>query len=138
MPACLAPKQTSYTGKIASVYGWGRTIDLPSGDCVDPDKKSKNSHVLRMTEVTIISNRQCENSKGKILECTEDNQIAVVNVTYEDRLTDAMFCAISPGRDTCQGDSGGPLTVEENGKHTLVGVVSWADGCAKVKYFRQV
>ena len=30
------------------------------------------------------------------------------------------------------GDSGEPLTVREGDKHSLVGVVSWAAGCAEV------
>ena len=68
-----------------------------------------------------------------------------------------MLCAGAPGKDSCQvpglkllhqiptryqpdqsfqGDSGGPFTVksEETNQHDLVGVVSWGDGCAAVKY----
>ena len=47
-------------------------------------------------------------------------------------LTDDMLCGYKSEKGSCQGDSGGPLTVEADGKHTLVGVVSWGPGCAQV------
>lgn len=44
-----------------------------------------------------------------------------------------MMCAgdLAGGQSTCQGDSGGPLMAPIDGGYRLVGVVSWADGCAK-------
>ncbi|XP_066252131.1 clotting factor G beta subunit-like [Euwallacea similis] len=47
------------------------------------------------------------------------------------------LCAgyLSGGIDTCQGDSGGPLQVlDENGRYSLLGIVSFGFHCALPKY----
>ncbi|CAM2890091.1 serine protease [Saccharomonospora xinjiangensis] len=49
--------------------------------------------------------------------------------TFRSFDADTMVCAgyDSGGVDACQGDSGGPLLV----KGTVIGIVSWGDGCAE-------
>lgn len=49
--------------------------------------------------------------------------------SYDTYNPDIMTCAGYPqgGTDACQGDSGGPLVVGD----TLIGIVSFGDGCAK-------
>nr|CAD7455333.1 unnamed protein product [Timema tahoe] len=63
--------------------------------------------------------------KGPTNEC---------NITYAGRITDKMICVYQVTADipqgTCQGDSGGPLTYAG----ILVGVVSFAKGCAYKDY----
>jgi trypsin len=52
------------------------------------------------------------------------------NSNYSFILDDeSMICAAAPNKDSCTGDSGGPL-FDDSG--TIVGVVSFGDGCAKI------
>jgi secreted trypsin-like serine protease len=67
------------------------------------------SDYLRRAVVPVISDQGCAASYGN----------------YNPR---SMLCAgyAQGGTDACQGDSGGPLVVGD----TLIGIVSWGDGCA--------
>jgi len=107
-PACLPSTQgdgSEYEGKTAVVSGWGA---LSSG--------GSYPWVLMKVEVATMSNKCCCQNAEKSHSCPE--------------IDDSMICAASPGKDTCLGDSGGPLIIDENGKITLIGVVSWR-GCAE-------
>ena len=89
---------------------------------------------MKQTTQTIISNRKCKEGRGLMYHCDQTTNTTVPReVNYRGRIFGGMMCAVSPGRDACRLDSGGPLTVEGNGKNILVGVISWAEGCAKVR-----
>lgn len=68
------------------------------------------SEVLRKATVPVISDSDCSADYG----------------IYDPA---GMVCAGYPrgGIDACQGDSGGPLVVGD----TLIGLVSWGEGCAQ-------
>ena len=129
-PACLAPRDTNYAGKTASLYGWGKTKDeaRPSNaGCPQYDL----SPVLKETTQTIITNSECNQSSGTTLRC-KNGTVTEEPLSYNGKVTEDMVCGIKTGTGTCYGDSGGPLTVEVDERHTLVGVSSWTGGCARV------
>ena len=63
---------------------------------------------------------------------------AICNQAYSDSITDAMICAgyAEGGKDSCQGDSGGPFVcLNDDGKATMTGIVSFGSGCAYAGYY---
>ncbi|KAI1305287.1 Coagulation factor XI [Halotydeus destructor] len=50
------------------------------------------------------------------------------------KITSDHICAGSSERDACVGDSGGPLTTVQDGRHYIVGLVSWGVTCGDLKY----
>jgi secreted trypsin-like serine protease len=96
-------------GTSACVTGWGATAEGSSGS-ID----------LLGAEVPVVSNDVCNQPES-----------------YGGDVTATMLCAGKKegGIDSCQGDSGGPLSAQIGGNTTLIGVVSWGEGCARrLKY----
>eukprot|EP00091_Calanus_sinicus_P025338 TRINITY_DN961_c0_g1_i11.p1 TRINITY_DN961_c0_g1~~TRINITY_DN961_c0_g1_i11.p1 ORF type:complete len:393 (-),score=100.03 TRINITY_DN961_c0_g1_i11:80-1258(-) len=108
IPACLPTDRTQqYTDWEAVVSGWGTTSEGGS-----------TSSVLKETTQTILS------STDPI--CVRGSQDSPV--------PNSKMCGYKAGTDSCQGDSGGPLVVKEDGRWTVVGVVSYGLGCARTGY----
>ncbi|KAB0802529.1 hypothetical protein PPYR_04715 [Photinus pyralis] len=110
-PVCL-PKDTDdlYVGRKGIAAGWGTL-----------QEEGKPSCLLQEVEVPIISNEECRATNYS-----------------EKMISDNMMCAGYPatgGKDSCQGDSGGPFIIERPDKrYSLIGVVSWGNGCARPGY----
>lgn len=91
-------------GAPLSVTGWGATEE--DGDTV---------RVLRFLEnIPVILRAVCNEP-----------------LSYDGAITENMFCAGVPGKDSCQGDSGGPVTAGTKASPRLAGVVSWGEGCGR-------
>ena len=84
--------------------GWGTT-----------QEGGRVSDVLKVTEQTILSSTDPDCVRG-----SQDSPVP-----------NSKMCAYRQGTDSCQGDSGGPLVVREDGRWTVVGVVSYGIGCAR-------
>lgn len=107
-PACLPDKsRLTYEGwSRTTATGWGT---LSSGGVL-PEK-------LQKVKLAPVSDQVCEAALG-------DGRI----------IDDVMICAgpKEGGRDTCQGDSGGPLVTRDSRPgFSLIGIVSFGDGCAR-------
>merc|ERR1712127_551875 len=105
VPACL-PTNTNnnYVNADAVVSGWGTTSE-----------GGRTSSVLKETTVKIVSQ--------------SDSTCRPYGT-----LPNTKMCAYRQNTDSCQGDSGGPLVLQEDGRNTVVGVVSYGNGCARTGY----
>lgn len=88
-------------GRSFTVTGWGVT---------DMDADALPT-VLQTVQVPFVGFKQCAQA-------------------YPDLQAGTAICAGTEGRDSCQGDSGGPLMVQRKGRWTVLGTVSWGEGCA--------
>ncbi|OQR70059.1 serine proteinase stubble-like [Tropilaelaps mercedesae] len=109
MPICLPEKGADFTGRTATVAGWG---------AIEPGSKLR-PRTLQNVQVPVMRNEQCERWHRR----------QGINL----RIHAEMMCAGYEfgGRDSCQGDSGGPLMFSDNGVWYLIGVVSAGYSCAK-------
>lgn len=88
------------------VSGWGM---LRSGGFKLPN-------ILQKVEVPLVSQDECN-----------------APASYDGDIKDHMICAgfKQGGKDSCQCDSGGPLFMKSENTFSLVGIVSYGDGCAR-------
>jgi len=114
-PVCLPDMGADFTGMSGWLAGWGSNSsswnnDTQKGEFTSPFK-------LMEKEMQIVGRKDCS-SNWK-------------NQDFPRTITSGMICANSTtptGAENaaqCSGDSGGPLTVEMDGKHILVGDVSF-------------
>ncbi|XP_053621135.1 serine protease filzig [Plodia interpunctella] len=108
VPICMPPDNSDFTGRMATVTGWGR---LKYGGGVPA--------VLQEVQVPVIENSAC--------------QEMFLTAGHQKNIRKSFICAgyANGQKDSCEGDSGGPLVLQRSdGRWQLVGTVSHGIRCA--------
>ncbi|XP_037929671.1 serine protease filzig-like [Teleopsis dalmanni] len=108
VPICMPSDQADFTGRMATVTGWGR---LKYGGGVPS--------VLQEVQVPIIENSVCQ----EMFHTAGHNK----------KILSSFLCAgyANGQKDSCEGDSGGPLVLQrQDGRYELAGTVSHGIKCA--------
>ncbi|KAJ3649176.1 hypothetical protein Zmor_020931 [Zophobas morio] len=108
IPICLPRDNEDFTGRMATVTGWGR---LKYGGGVPS--------VLQEVQVPIMENHVCQ----EMFRTAGHSKV----------ILDSFLCAgyANGQKDSCEGDSGGPLVLQRpDGRYQLTGTVSHGIKCA--------
>ncbi|XP_067630336.1 serine protease filzig isoform X2 [Eurosta solidaginis] len=108
VPICMPNDHADFTGRMATVTGWGR---LKYGGGVPS--------VLQEVQVPIIENSVCQ----EMFHTAGHNK----------KILSSFLCAgyANGQKDSCEGDSGGPLVLPRpDGRYELAGTVSHGIKCA--------
>ncbi|KAG5884318.1 hypothetical protein JTB14_023740 [Gonioctena quinquepunctata] len=108
IPICLPRDGEDFTGRMATVTGWGR---LKYGGGVPS--------VLQEVQVPIMENHVCQ----EMFRTAGHSKV----------ILESFLCAgyANGQKDSCEGDSGGPLVLQRpDGRYQLAGTVSHGIKCA--------
>ncbi|XP_034652751.1 serine protease filzig isoform X1 [Drosophila subobscura] len=108
VPICMPNDAADFTGRMATVTGWGR---LKYGGGVPS--------VLQEVQVPVIENSVCQ----EMFHTAGHNK----------KILNSFLCAgyANGQKDSCEGDSGGPLVLQRpDGRYELAGTVSHGIKCA--------
>ncbi|XP_071452264.1 serine protease filzig [Hetaerina americana] len=108
VPICMPKDNEDFTGRVATVTGWGR---LKYGGGVPS--------VLQEVQVPVLENSVC--------------QEMFKTAGHAKTILSSFVCAgyANGQKDSCEGDSGGPLMAERvDGQWVLIGTVSHGIKCA--------
>ncbi|XP_060532941.1 serine protease filzig [Cylas formicarius] len=108
IPICLPRDGEDFTGRVATVTGWGR---LKYGGGVPS--------VLQEVQVPIMENHVCQ----EMFRTAGHTKV----------IMESFLCAgyANGQKDSCEGDSGGPLVLQRpDGRYQLAGTVSHGIKCA--------
>ncbi|XP_046608839.1 transmembrane protease serine 9-like [Neodiprion virginianus] len=106
-PVCLPSGSQLYSGKTATVIGWGSLRE-----------SGPQPAVLQEVAIPVWTNSECRSKYG---------------AAAPGGIIESFLCAGKAAMDSCSGDSGGPLMIND-GRWTQVGIVSWGIGCGKGQY----